>query len=53
MGSYFNVLQGVIATGDNQKDYTKYVTFETDAMLSLTGILDTTEPKTVIIVYRV
>lgn len=53
MGSYFNVLQGVIATGDNQKDYTKYVTFETDATVSLTGILDTTETKTVILLYKV
>ncbi|MCU0104837.1 hypothetical protein N7603_04120 [Acholeplasma vituli] len=52
-GSYFNVLDGITANGDDLKDYTAYLTFETEANVSETGILDTTISGQQMILYRV
>ena len=40
-GSEYNILTGVKAIGDDNKDYTDKITFQSTATISATGVLDT------------
>lgn len=40
-GAEFNILTGIKAIGDDNKDYTDKITFQSTATISATGVLDT------------
>lgn len=52
-GSKFNIFEGITVIGDDGLDYTRYITYETTATVSTSGLLDTFTPGEAMISYSV